>query len=61
MSGADTQSLFSPLIEIADNILVGKQNVVVHDGNKIGISIHDNVAAGTMDDASGPGCLFREQ
>ena len=43
--------MYSKNIEVADNILVGNQKVVVHSGNNNNISIHDNAASGqwTMD------------
>ena len=34
-------------IEIADNILEGNQKIRIHDGNNMGISIHDNSASGS--------------
>jgi serralysin len=51
-SGAGTAS-YSANIEVANNILVGKQNVVVFDGNN-SISIHDNKASGLWTTVVGP-------
>ena len=51
---------YSANVEIADNILKGKQNIQVLEGSKHNISIHDNAPAGTMDYTSGPGCVCRE-
>ena len=52
-SAADTPS-YSANIEVANNILVGKQNVVVFEGNKNNISIHDNAASGVWTTSVGP-------
>jgi len=49
---------YSANIEIADNILVGKQNVVVTTGNNTNISIHDNVPAGQWTTSVGPDGYF---
>jgi Ca2+-binding RTX toxin-like protein len=54
-SGADGSRVFhSKNIEIADNILVGRQNVQVYEGSKNGISIHDNKASGQWSTNVGP-------
>jgi serralysin len=56
-SGAGTAS-YSANIEVANNILVGKQNVVVYDGNNSRISIHDNAPAGQWTTPVGPDAYF---
>jgi serralysin len=45
---------YSADIEIANNILVGKQNVIVYEGNDNGIDIHDNKASGSWTTVIGP-------
>jgi serralysin len=45
---------YSANIEIADNILVGKQNVVIKTGSNNNISIHDNAKSGQWAIAVGP-------
>jgi serralysin len=46
--------LHSKNVEIADNILVGKQNVVVYEGSNNNISIHDNAPTGNWTTLVGP-------
>jgi VCBS repeat-containing protein len=49
-----TSLMYSKNIEIAGNILVGNQKVVVHDGNDNDISIHDNASSGQWTTLIGP-------
>ena len=46
--------LHSKNVEIADNILAGRQNIVVYEGSNNNISIHDNAPTGKWTTLVGP-------
>jgi serralysin len=50
--------MYSKNIEVADNILVGNQKIVINIGNSSGDSIHDNAASGQWTTGVGPDAYF---
>ena len=56
-----TPLMYSANIEVANNILVGNQKVVIHDGSNNNISIHDNSATGQWITPTGPDAYFGTQ
>jgi VCBS repeat-containing protein len=55
-----TPLMYSKNIEVAGNILVGNQKVVIHDGNNNSISIHDNTSSGQWTTLTGPDAYFTD-
>lgn len=55
-----TPLMYSKNIEVAGNILVGNQKVVIHDGNNNNISIHDNASSGQWTTPTGPDAYFAD-
>ena len=49
-----TPLMYSANIEVAGNILVGNQKVVIHDGNNNNINVHDNASSGSWTTLVGP-------
>ncbi len=55
-----TPLMYSANIEVAGNILVGNQKVIIHDGNNNNISIHDNASWGQWTTLVGPDAYFAD-
>ena len=55
-----TPLMYSKNIEVAGNILVGNQKVVIHEGNNNNISIHDNASSGQWTTLVGPDAYFAD-
>jgi VCBS repeat-containing protein len=59
MGWADAPTLmYSANIEVAGNIMIGNQKVVIHDGNGTNINIHDNTSQGQWTTPVGPDAYF---